>query len=70
VSEDSSEVSGVEVPDTEDAEETDSVRDSEPSLTTNHRPLVTDLLSWCVGVAFGRFDIRLALPTARRLRAY
>jgi hypothetical protein len=64
---DSSEVSGVEVPNREDAEEKDSVRDSEPSLTTNHRPLVTDLLSWFVGVAFGRFDIRLALPTAYRL---
>lgn len=63
---DSSEVSGVEPPDTEDAEETDSVTDSELSLTTDHRPLTTDLLSWCVGVAFGRFDIRLALTTDHR----
>jgi len=58
---DSSEVSGGEAPDTDDAEETDSAKDSESSLTTDHRPLVTDLLSWCVGVAFGRFDVRLAL---------
>lgn len=67
LSEDGSEVSGGEAPDTEDAEETDSFTDREPFPTTDPRPLTTDLLSWCVGVAFGRFDIRLALPTAYRL---
>jgi len=54
---------GGEVLDTEDAEETDSVMDSEPSLVTGHRPLTTNLLCWCVGVALGRWDIRLALTT-------
>jgi len=63
---DSNEVSSGEAPDTEDAEETDSVTDSEPDLTTDHRSLTIDLLSWCVGVAFGRFDLRLALTTDHR----
>jgi hypothetical protein len=66
LSEDGSEVSGGEVPDTEDAEETDSVTDGEPSPTTGHRPLTTNLLCWCVGVALGRWDIRLALTTDHR----
>ncbi|HBL24222.1 MAG TPA: hypothetical protein DDZ40_08910 [Deltaproteobacteria bacterium] len=61
---DSNEVSGGESPDTDDAEEMDSAKDGESFLTTDHRPLVTDLLSWCVGVAFGRFDIRLALDSS------
>lgn len=41
--------------------EVDSASDSESALTTDHRPLTTDLLSWCVGVAFGCWDIRLAI---------
>ena len=61
---DGNEVSGGEAPDTEDAEETDSVTESEPSVSPDHRLLTSDLLSWCVGVAFGRFDIRLAFDSS------
>ncbi len=36
--------------------------------TTAYSPLLTaHLFSWCVGVAFGRWDIRFALPTAHCL---
>jgi hypothetical protein len=68
-------VSDGEAADTEDAEETDSFTDSESSPlfdhraptadhgspTTDYRPYVTDLICWCVGVAYGRFDIRTTL---------
>jgi len=52
----------------EELEANESVDDDEVDESTlaEHRitsavPYVTDLLSWCVSVAFGRFDVRLAL---------
>ena len=38
-----------------------------PSSPAFRRQHTAYLLSWCVGVAFGRWDIRFALPTAYRL---
>jgi len=49
-----------EAPDNEETDFDTSSTDT-PPLITDHRPLITDLLSWCASVAFGRFDIRLAL---------
>ncbi len=39
---------------------TDSAASSEEIKELDATPLVSSLLSWCVGVAFGRFDLRLA----------
>ena len=41
--------------------ESDPVPDDESFPTTDHRPLTTALLSWCVGVVLGRWDVRIAL---------
>lgn len=43
-----------------DAEEDDADDNEEETTEVDARPMVASLLSWSLGVAFGRFDVRLA----------
>jgi len=43
------------------SDEDDEVEDETVSQITNPYSLISDLLMWCVGVAFGRWDVRYAL---------
>jgi len=43
-----------------DAEQDDADDSEEEAAEVDAKPMVASLLSWCLGVAFGRFDVRLA----------
>jgi len=43
-----------------DTEEDDADDNEEEAAEVDATPMVASLLSWCLGVAFGRFDVRLA----------
>jgi hypothetical protein len=43
-----------------DAESDDADDSEEEAAEVDAKPMVASLLSWCLGVAFGRFDVRLA----------
>lgn len=47
-------------PEADDAEAVDAEDSHEEAADVDAAPLVASLLSWCLGVAFGRFDVRLA----------
>ena len=49
---------------TRNAESADTVDEEEPSLPEDLPARVQNLLMWCVGVAFGRWDVRKALDPA------
>jgi hypothetical protein len=47
-------------PESDEAEAADAEDSDEDVAEVDAAPMVASLLSWCLGVAFGRFDVRLA----------